>query len=140
MQIDGKALAEAIISSLTTKVTALKEQGIVPTLAVILVGDDPESIAYIHQKQKTTEKIGGRFIFEQLPKTTTRKELSARIDMYNADPAVHGLIVQRPVPMAQDTTAILHTVLPAKDVDGFVPNSPFDVPIAKAVVDILEYI
>lgn len=140
MKIDGKALADAILSTLTQEVLRLKEKGTTPTLAVILVGDDPESLAYIRQKQKMTEKIGGRFIFEQLPKTTTPKELAARIAMYNADNAVHGLIVQRPVPIVGDTEKILNTVAPKKDVDGFIPNSPYDVPIAHAVLDILDSI
>lgn len=140
MRIDGQALAEAILSDLTGKVTSLKEQGRVPTLAVILVGDDAESLAYIRQKQKITERIGGRFIFEHLPGATQPKELAARIAMYNTDPAVHGLIVQRPVPIEGDTTAILNTVAAQKDVDGFIPDSPYDVPIATAVLDILESI
>lgn len=140
MKIDGKALAEAILTSVAAKISDLKGNGIVPTLAVILVGDDRESLAYIRQKQKITERIGGRFIFEHLPKTTTPKELAARIAMYNADPTVHGLIVQRPVPIAGDIRTILNTVKPQKDVDGFIPNSPFDVPIAKAVLDILQHI
>ena len=132
MKIDGKALAEAILSDVTTKVTALKEKGIVPTLAVILVGDNPESLAYIRQKQKATEKIGGRFIFEHLPKATTAKELAARVQMYNRDPAVHGLIVQRPIP---GLTA--HVDL-AKDIDGFEKDSPHEVPIAMAIFTLLK--
>lgn len=141
MKIDGKALAEAILNDLTDKVSALKERGTVPTLAVILVGDNPESIAYIRQKQKATERIGARFIFEHLPTQTKLRELSARIQMYNDDPAVHGLIVQRPLPPNfGDATVILHAVAPPKDVDGFVPHSPFDVPIATAVLNILEKI
>ena len=140
MRIDGKALADAILSTLTQEVLQLKNQRVTPTLAVILVGDDAESLAYIRQKQKITERIGGKFIFEQLPKITTPNELAARIAMYNADNAVHGLIVQRPVPITGDTAAILHTVVPKKDVDGFIPNSPFDVPIAHAVLDILDSI
>ena len=132
MKIDGKALAEAILSDVTTKVTALKEKGIVPTPAVILVGDNPESLAYIRQKQKATEKIGGRFIFEHLPKATTAKELAARVQMYNRDPAVHGLIVQRPIP---GLTA--HVDL-AKDIDGFEKDSPHEVPIAMAIFTLLK--
>ncbi len=140
MKIDGKAIADAILTNLTTQVDALKVKGITPTLAVILVGDDPESLAYIRQKQKATERIGGRFIFEHLPGATLPKELAARIAMYNADGAVHGLIVQRPVPLAGDTKTILNTVKPQKDVDGFIPNSPFDVPIAIAIFAILQNI
>lgn len=139
MKIDGKALAQATLTDLTRTVTHLKEKGVTPTLAVILVGDNPESLSYIRQKQKATEKIGGRFIFEQLPKTSLPKELAARVQMYNRDPSVHGLIVQRPLPPDFDVS-INERVNPKKDIDGFVTNSPFDVPIVKAMIDILEYI
>ena len=98
MRIDGKSLAETIFTDLTNQVTQLKQNGVTSTLAVILVGDDPESLAYIRQKQKATERIGGKFIFEQLPKNTLPKELAARVEMYNKDPSIHGLIVQRPLP------------------------------------------
>lgn len=141
MKIDGKAIADAILTNLTKEVDSLITKGITPTLAVILVGDNPESLAYIRQKQKITERIGGRFIFEHLPAQTQTRELAARVQMYNDDPTVHGLIVQRPLPEDYgDVTDILNSVSPKKDVDGFVPNSPFDVPIAQAVLTILEQI
>lgn len=139
MKIDGRALADAILSTLTGEVLQLKKGGVVPTLAVILAGDNVESLAYIRQKQKATEKIGGRFIFEHLPDATRAKELTARIHMYNDDPTVHGLIVQRPLPKHLNPT-IGNFVDPKKDIDGFVPNSPFDVPIATAVLTILEHV
>lgn len=139
MKIDGKALAQAILLDLTKQVTLLKTQGITPTMAVILVGDDPESLSYIRQKQKATEKIGGRFIFEQLPNTTRPKELAARVEMYNRDPTVCALIVQRPLPPSIDLS-IHRCVKPDKDIDGFVKNSPFDVPIAMAIFTILKHI
>ena len=137
MRIDGKALAEGIFTDLTKQVSALKQKGITPTLAVILVGDDPESLAYIHQKQKATERIGGKFIFEQLSKTTLPKELAARVEMYNNDPSVHGLIVQRPLPPNLDSS-ITQQVNPQKDVEGFVNNSLFEVPIVKAIFTLFE--
>lgn len=139
MKIDGKALAEDLLSDLTKRVAALKQKNITPTLAVILVGDDPESLAYIRQKQKATEKIGGRFIFEQIPKTALPKEVAARVAMYNRDPSVHGVIVQRPLPAHFDLS-INESVDPKKDVDGFVKNSAFEVPIVQAVLNILEKI
>ena len=139
MKIDGKALAESILSDLTKQVALLKQKGITPTLAVILVGDNPESLSYIRQKQKATEKIGGRFIFEQLPKNALPKEVAARVAMYNKDQLVHGVIVQRPLPPNFDLS-INENVDSKKDVDGFVKNSPFDVPIVKAVLNVLEKI
>lgn len=132
MKIDGKALAEAILTDLTNEV---KKLHITPTLAVILVGDNPESLSYIRQKQKATERIGGRFILEQLSRTTLPKELAARVAMYNRDTSVHGLIVQRPLPAG--LSAEVH---PKKDIDGFMPNSLFDVPVAMAVFAILNHI
>jgi len=76
---------------------------------------------------------------EQLPKNALQKEVAARVEMYNKDPSVHGLIVQRPLPPNFDVS-INQKVNPNKDVDGFVENSPFDVPIAKAVFTILKHI
>ena len=139
MRIDGKALAESIFTDLTQQVVLLKKQNITPTLVVILVGDDQESLAYIHQKQKATERIGGKFIFEQLPKTAQTKEVLARVAMYNKDPSVHGLIVQRPLPPHIDPS-INQMVDPKKDVDGFVKNSLFEVPIVKAIFNILDQV
>jgi methylenetetrahydrofolate dehydrogenase (NADP+)/methenyltetrahydrofolate cyclohydrolase len=139
MKIDGKALAEAIFADLRQEVSLLKQNGVTPTLAVLLVGDALESFAYVRQKQKATENIGGRFIFERLPKTALSKEVTARVEMYNRDTSIHGLIVQRPLPPTIDNT-INQRVDPKKDVDGFVENSLFDVPVAKAVFTILKYI
>ena len=139
MKIDGRALADATLSNLTREVLLLKKKGIVLTLAVLLVGDNPESLAYIRQKKIATERIGGRFIFEHLPEVTKASELTARIQMYNDDPAVHGLIVQRPLPKHIDQS-IGNMVVASKDVDGFVPNSPYEIPIVKAVFDILTRI
>jgi methylenetetrahydrofolate dehydrogenase (NADP+)/methenyltetrahydrofolate cyclohydrolase len=139
MKIDGKAIADGILSDLTKQVAVLKQNNITPTLAVILVGDDPESFAYIRQKQKAMEKIGGRFIFERLPKAALSKEVAARVAMYNRDPHVHGLIVQRPLPQTIDKS-INQRVDPKKDVDGLVPTSPFAVPIAMAIFTILKHI
>ena len=136
MRIDGKALADRILSDLANEV---HNRNIAPTLAVILVGDDPESLSYIHQKQKATEHIGGKFIFEQLPKAALSKEVAARVAMYNKDPSVNGLIVQRPLPPHIDIS-ISQSVDPDKDVDGFVTNSPFEVPIVKAIFTIFKHI
>lgn len=132
MRIDGKARAEGILSDLTRQVTQLKGHGVTPTLAVIVVGNDPESLSYVRQKKLATEKIGGRFIFEQLPRATIQKELDARVTMYNNDPAVTGLIVQRPIP------GLTARVTPTKDVDGFEKDSLFEVPVAKSIFTLLE--
>lgn len=139
MVVDGKEIAGSILTKLTETVKTLKKGGITPTLAVILVGDDMGSLSYIKQKQKAGERIGARVIFDHLPEKTTKETLASAIAHYNNDPEVHGLIVQRPVPIpgVEDTLA---SVVPSKDVDGFVPNSPFEVPVARGVIEILQNI
>ena len=139
MIIDGKLLADEILLHLTGAVTKLKTGGITPTLAVILVGDDPGSLAYIRQKQKAAEKIGATVIFDHQPPTITPEILKGLVDKYNADPGVHGVIIQRPVPTELgDVSIILDSVAHQKDVDGFLPGSPFDVPVAAAVGETLR--
>lgn len=141
MRIDGKAIAEDILKGLTKEVTRLKDHGSPPTVAVILIGNDPGSVSYVRQKKKTAERIGAKMILiheTDIPETTQLRDLIAR---YNADPAVHGLIVQRPLPPScGEPNAILDMIAPQKDVDGFVPNSPFEVPVARAVWFILKSI
>ncbi len=139
MKIDGKAIAEKILQDLARQVTELKEKGITPTLGVILVGDDPASLSYIKQKQKTAEAIGAKVIVNQIATTTTTEELKKIIDILNADPTIHGIIVQRPLPKESSVHRdVLNEISPKKDVDGFVPNSPYGVPVAKAVLTILR--
>ncbi len=139
MILDGKLIAERILDSIARSVTSLRDKGITPTLSVILVGDDPGSLSYIKQKQKTADKVGIRVIFEHFSDTIAPDILASAIAHYNADDEVHGLIIQRPVPTyIGDTGDILQTVIPAKDVDGFHPQSPFQVPVAKAVLTLLS--
>lgn len=134
MRVDGKALAEKILDDLVPKVTSLKQQGITPTLAVIQVGDDPASTAYIRQKQKAAEQIGAKIILSHQPSAISNQQLQEIIQTFNNDSSVHGLIVQRPLPEGIRADGIL----PSKDVDGFIPNSPYPVPVATAVLTILE--
>jgi len=141
MRLDGKALADEIMGDLTKSVETLKKHGVTPTLAVILVGSDPGSLSYIRQKQKAAERIGAKVIVEQFPETVTPEKLESAIAHYNNDSEVHGLIVQRPIPtFVGEVGDILNTVAPAKDVDGFIQHSPFEVPVAEAVIIILERI
>lgn len=139
MRIDGKAIADSILTDLTSQTTKLKGKGIVPTLAVILVGDNPGSLSYIKQKTKAAESVGATFLFEHLPTTTPAETLASAIAHFNNNGMIHGLIVQRPVP-TPGAEEILGTVNPAKDIDGFIENSPFQVPVARAVVTILTHI
>ncbi len=139
MRIDGKALSETILTKLSDVVSKLTKAGVNPTMAVILVGDDAGSLSYIRQKQKAATRIGANVIFDQMEKSTTPEILASAIAHYNNDPSVHGLIVQRPVPLP-GVGDILNSVTAGKDVDGFIPNSPFEVPVARAVFTILEQI
>lgn len=128
MKIDGKAIAQSILKGLRISNT--------PTLAVIQVGDDPASNAYIRQKQKAAEQIGAKIIHRRERSTINNTQLQTIIEKFNSDPFVHGIIVQRPLPEGLRADGIL----PSKDVDGFLPNSPYPVPVAEAVLTILEQV
>ncbi len=141
MVIDGKALADNLLSRLSGEISTLKTGGVTPTLAVILAGDNPASAAYVRQKLKAAGKIGARVIINHQPLTIHADKLRELIDMYNADPAIHGLIIQRPLPATLgDVSTLLDSVNPRKDVDGFLPDSPYDVPVALAVGEILRVV
>lgn len=138
MKIDGKAIADGILQELVSQVASLKKSGVTPTLAVLLVGHDGASLSYIKQKEKACETIGAQVILDQLPVSISSTLLKERIQTYNTNPAIHGIIIQRPLPRETAVEPhILDTIDPGKDVDGFVPNSPFDVPVAMAVITIL---
>lgn len=139
MKIDGRAIANHILTNLQKRVNALKQQGITPTLAVIQVGDDPGSTAYIRQKQKAAEQIGAVLIHEKLPLDVSYQRVNILTHEYNDNPTIHGLIIQRPLPASLgDASKLLNLVNPKKDVDGFLSNSPYPVPMATAVIIILK--
>lgn len=141
MKIDGKAIAETMLSGLAGQVSELKKLGVTPTMAVILVGNDPASLSYIKQKQNAAEKIGAKLIVKTLDSGLRTQELKTIIEDFNTDPSIHGIIIQRPLPKeTKIDTAILNGVGPRKDVDGFVPGSPYTVPVAGAVLTILKHI
>jgi methylenetetrahydrofolate dehydrogenase (NADP+)/methenyltetrahydrofolate cyclohydrolase len=118
--IDGKALADAVRAELAEKAAALKAtQGIVPCLAVILVGADPASAVYVRNKVAACEKAGFRSIRETYPADVEPMVVLGKIAALNADPAVHGILVQLPLPQQFDSDAVLEAIDPAKDVDGF---------------------
>ena len=122
--IDGKAIAAAIRSELKERVAALKAaKGITPGLAVILVGEDPASQSYVSAKEKACAEIGLFSDDNRLPATTTQEELLALIARKNADPAIHGILVQLPVPKHIDPEQVIAAIAPEKDVDGFSPVS-----------------
>jgi methylenetetrahydrofolate dehydrogenase (NADP+)/methenyltetrahydrofolate cyclohydrolase len=118
--IDGKALANKVQTSVAEEVEKLKqEKNIVPGLAVILVGDDPASHAYVNMKAKACEKVGFYSITHNMPDTISQDEIIATIEMINANPRIDGILVQLPLPKHIDTDKILEVIDPKKDVDGF---------------------
>ena len=120
--IDGKALAQDVRRQVAAEVAALtSESGIVPGLTVILVGDDPASQVYVSSKQKASSAAGMNGAILRLPAETSQAELLATIDRLNDDPAVHGILVQMPLPRHIDEQAVIQRVSPSKDVDGFHP-------------------
>ena len=117
--LDGKSLAAAIRTALKRKVDALVQRGVRPGLAVILAGDDPASRVYVRNKTSACAEVGVRSQQIDYPATVTQEELIRRISQLNADPAVHGILVQLPLPKPIDAARVLETIAPAKDVDGF---------------------
>ena len=127
--IDGRAIAEKVYAELRDEIAQLKERGVTPGLAVVLVGDNPASRAYVRSKDKMCRELGLHSVKLELPASTTQNELLARIDELNRDPAIHGILVQSPPPPQIDEPAIVRALDPAKDVDGFHP-----VNVAKLVM------
>jgi methylenetetrahydrofolate dehydrogenase (NADP+)/methenyltetrahydrofolate cyclohydrolase len=122
--IDGKALAARLRKEMAGKVEALQSShGLRPGLAVILVGDDPASQVYVRNKGLACQEVGFHAAELKLPATATQEQLHAEIDKLNADPAIHGMIVQLPLPKGLDERAALGRIDPAKDADGLLPLS-----------------
>ena len=117
--LDGAALAASIRTDLSRRTAALRALGQPPGLAVILVGSDPASSVYVKHKVKDCEEAGIRSILDRLPADTPQDALLARIGQLNADPSVHGILVQLPLPPHLDAQRVIETISPAKDVDGF---------------------
>ena len=118
--IDGKSLALKVQNSVSSQVESLKqEKNIVPGLAVILVGDDPASHAYVKMKAKACEKVGFYSITHNMPDSISQDEIIATIEMMNKNPRIDGILVQLPLPKHVDTDKILEVIDPQKDVDGF---------------------
>ncbi len=117
--IDGNALSTQLRSEFANRAAALKEKGVTPCLAVILVGEDPASAVYVRNKVAGCEKAGMRSIKDVYAPDVAQSVVLARIAELNADPAVHGILVQLPLPKHFDSGAVLESIAPEKDVDGF---------------------
>lgn len=119
--IDGKAVAARLREDIAAQAAQLRGHGIVPALAVIMVGDDPASDVYVRNKIIACEKSGIHSLEHRLPKAATQDDVSALIARLNADPLVHGILLQLPLPAHLDSTALINAIAPEKDVDGLHP-------------------
>lgn len=129
--IDGKAIAAQVRGEVAEKVSALKAKGITPCLAVILVGENPASVSYVTGKQKALAEVGMADRSLHLPESTTEEELLKIIDDLNKDTAVHGILVQLPLPEHINEEKVLLAIDPEKDVDGFHPMNVGNLVIGK---------
>ena len=128
--IDGRAIAEKVYVDLRGEITELKAKGVTPGLAVVLIGDDPASRAYVRSKDKMCRELGLHSLKLELPASTTQTELLNRVEELNTDSNIHGILVQSPPPAHIDEAAIIRALDPRKDVDGFHPEN-----VAKLVLD-----
>ncbi len=119
----GKEVSEEIYGELRQRIAALKDRGVVPGLAVILVGDDPASQVYVRKKGEMCEELGMRSRIIRMPAETTQDELLKRIAELNADDSVHGFLVQLPLPPQIDEAVVIDAIAPEKDVDCFHPSN-----------------
>lgn len=133
--IDGKAIAETLRRDVAAAAARLtREHGLIPGLAVVLVGDDPASRVYVRNKARQTVEAGMRSFEHVLPAGTSEADLLALVERLNADPGVHGILVQLPLPKHIDANKIITAIDPAKDVDGFHPMSAGRLAIGQAAL------
>jgi len=121
--LDGKALAAEVKASVTARVQALAARGVTPGLAVVLVGDDPASAVYVRSKTKDARECGIAARDHKLPADTSQAALLDLVAQLGADPAVHGILVQLPLPKGLDPDAVIDAIPPSKDVDGLHPEN-----------------
>ena len=119
--IDGRKIAEEIFDELRDKIAALGDKGVIPGLAVILVGDDPASATYVRLKGRDARKLNIESVTHKMPPATEADDLEELIDSLNADPSIHGILLQTPLPQQLDELTFLSRIDPVKDVDGLHP-------------------
>ena len=117
--IDGNVLSRQLRTEVARRAAALRQRGFIPGLAVILVGENPASQVYVRNKVKACEDSGVHSVLERYPATLSETDLLARVDALNKDPAIHGILVQLPLPAHIDAQKVIEAISPAKDVDGF---------------------
>lgn len=121
--LDGKATANDLLENVANKISKLKANGIVPGLAVILVGDNPASQVYVRNKRKKAEKLGINFVLKELPKDSTQEEVLQLVEQFNHDEKINGILVQSPLPKQIDEEKVIRMIDPKKDVDGLHPQN-----------------
>jgi methylenetetrahydrofolate dehydrogenase (NADP+)/methenyltetrahydrofolate cyclohydrolase len=121
--IDGRTIAQKIYVGLRREISELKAKGVTPGLAVVLVGDNPASRAYVRSKDKMCRELGLHSLKLELPASTTQFELVGRVEELNRDSTIHGILVQSPPPKHIDEADVVRTLDPRKDVDGFHPSN-----------------
>ena len=117
--IDGVALSAQLRADVATRIVALKARGVTPGLAVILVGEDPASAVYVRNKVKGCHDTGVHSVFEKYDATLSESDLLARIAALNVDPAIHGILVQMPLPKHINPHKVIEAISTSKDVDGY---------------------
>ncbi len=146
--IDGKLIASEIELSISEKIVELKKQGIVPSIAVILVGENPASVVYVRNKERAAQRCGILSKKEIYPASFSEKSLLNKIEELNNDPLIHGILVQLPLPQHINEKKIMEAISPDKDVDGFHPlnvgkifteNSPFYPCTPYGITKMLDY-
>ena len=118
-RIDGNALSQQLRAQVAADTAALKAQGLIPGLAVVLVGDNPASQVYVRNKVKACQVAGLHSVLEKYEATMSEADLLARVEALNNDPQIHGILVQLPLPAHIDAQKVIEAISPAKDVDGF---------------------
>ncbi|WP_439818309.1 bifunctional 5,10-methylenetetrahydrofolate dehydrogenase/5,10-methenyltetrahydrofolate cyclohydrolase [Weissella paramesenteroides] len=121
--IDGKAIAKQLRSAVSEQTAILKEQSVIPGLAVILVGDDPASEIYVRNKERAANKVGVHAVTFKYPSTATEKEILDKVAELNADDTIDAILVQSPVPSQINEQKVQEAIIPSKDVDGFHPEN-----------------
>jgi methylenetetrahydrofolate dehydrogenase (NADP+)/methenyltetrahydrofolate cyclohydrolase len=137
MKIDGRLIASNILSELKTKVSVLKERGVIPTVAVILIGDVKSSNIYVRQKELKAQGIGAATKIFRFNETVANEEIETLIKKLDNDPKIHGIILQRPAPQTIQVKRLEELISPVKEIDGFGKDSLYTVPVAAAVFEIL---
>ncbi|MCL4386969.1 bifunctional 5,10-methylenetetrahydrofolate dehydrogenase/5,10-methenyltetrahydrofolate cyclohydrolase [Patescibacteria group bacterium] len=138
MIIDGKHISSIILVSLKAEIQDLKEKEIVPTLAVILIGDEKSSIAYVKQKERKAEEIGAQIEIFRFEESVTNDEIETLVKKLDSDAKIHGIILQRPAPKHIEIDRLEDFISSEKEVDGFGNHPIYPVPVAEAVLLMLE--